>query len=41
MPEMRIPKSGQIAFRELLDLSAEQFDSLVDAITKTAPAGID
>jgi hypothetical protein len=39
MPEMRIPKSGQIAFRELLDLNDGQFDLLVDAITKTAPAG--
>jgi hypothetical protein len=38
MPEMRIPKSGQIAFRKLLDLTAEQFDKLVNAIAETPPA---
>ena len=39
MPEMRIPKSGQIAFRELLHLDETQFEALIDAITKTPPAG--
>jgi hypothetical protein len=38
MPEIRIPKSGQTAFRELLQLDETQFDALINAITKTPPA---
>jgi hypothetical protein len=38
MPEIQIPKSGHIAFRKLIDLTAKEFDTLVEAVKQTPPA---
>ncbi len=38
MPEIHIPKSGHVAFRKLIDLTAPEFDALLDAVAHTPPA---
>jgi hypothetical protein len=38
MADIRIPKSGHIAFRKLVDLPASDFEAMLEAVSQTAPA---